>query len=980
MHALTHFFTWVLQASWQASILILLVLLAHGLFGRWLTARGRAVLWLLVITRLLLPVSPGSVVSLFNFAKPEAAAPVVARWFSQEDRHERMPDVLSTDIEVPASSAPSARLASPPPAPRPVRAEPRLWLWTTGLWALSGLVLGVRLLWRNGRFGWQLQRCRKVTDRELLEVLAACQTVMAVRGRLRLVETDLVSSPALYGLLRCRLLLPVMMARRLTREEWRFVFLHELAHLKRWDVLINWLMSLLKILHWFNPVVGYAFRRIRQDRELACDELVLAKAQPQENQAYGEAILKVLEYGACPAHLPGLVGIMETRVQIERRIRMIAKFNMNARSSVLVLVLLAILGVMTLTDAQKRPPGGKPTLPPPDKISVPVTMDGDTFVDSKTGIRFTKAKSLSGPTDVITSNTGLRLSPNGKFLLWGGGVKVVPLDGSKSFDLVDNPKAAHGVWSPNGRLVAFNAGAIWVVPVNPETAQPTGPARKLIEGDYWYQGGVEWVPDSERIVFRRLDQQSSGGFWTISVTDGSLAQVTDFSIAGKQSSDGKYTAYNRGGVWVKPVASGEARKIADNGRPIVWSTGDEWLLMIGDSFKELRLVRLTDNREVKLELPDIIGGFLDVSSDRKKLYFYRPSYGWHHSLRVVSVSGGPACELGSSMRIFPYDQFWSPDGKKIITVADDDYNLWAFPLSALKPTLMKIDPPAPGEIWGGQQLSPDCKYLLVSLKRDDKTRDLWVAPFSWEAMRTTGQFRLLFNNWEVIPLGGNLVPGIWSPDSKKIAIMQQQKGEIWIAGVEGGDPVQLAPGPGLKGWPVWSPDGKMIAFHATYSATNHVVQVISASGGEAKTVTLISSPVGRYTSGRFRPVVWSPDGKALTIADGDTISSWPVPDGNPRPLVKLKDIGRDEASELCWSPDGKILAFRGKKTRDTVHIFLFHSESGHLESISEKDPYCYHWSPDGKWISYWYEISVKERPEGVLWEMDVDEVVAKLSK
>src|SRR5512144_1687194 len=117
MNVLGRLFGWVLQASWQASVLIVLVLLAQLLFGRWLTARGRAVLWLLVMARLLLPLSPGSAVSLFNVARPEKAAPVVVRLLRQESRRERMPTVPSASLE--RSSRPAVVNADAKPAPEP---------------------------------------------------------------------------------------------------------------------------------------------------------------------------------------------------------------------------------------------------------------------------------------------------------------------------------------------------------------------------------------------------------------------------------------------------------------------------------------------------------------------------------------------------------------------------------------------------------------------------------------------------------------------------------------------------------------------------------------------------------------------------------------------------------------------------------------------------------------------------------------------
>ena len=110
------------------------------------------------------------------------------------------------------------------------------------------------------------------------------------------------------------------------------------------------------------------------------------------------------------------------------------------------------------------------------------------------------------------------------------------------------------------------------------------------------------------------------------------------------------------------------------------------------------------------------------------------------------------------------------------------------------------------------------------------------------------------------------------------------------------------------------------------------------------------------------------------------ISSVSVSDGSSEPLVKLEEIGKDIASGLRWSPDGKSLAFAARKAREPSQLFLFRSQDGHITKILDEEGGYFFWSPDGRWISYQIEQRIKTRPEGVLWEMDVEEALAKLSK
>jgi bla regulator protein BlaR1 len=77
-----------------------------------------------------------------------------------------------------------------------------------------------------------------------------------------------VATPSLHGWLRPTLLLPRGFLVSFTREQLRYVVLHELAHLRRSDVLVNWIATAAQVLHWFNPLVRLAVMRLAEEREL----------------------------------------------------------------------------------------------------------------------------------------------------------------------------------------------------------------------------------------------------------------------------------------------------------------------------------------------------------------------------------------------------------------------------------------------------------------------------------------------------------------------------------------------------------------------------------------------------------------------------------------------------------------------------------------------------------------------------------------
>ncbi len=219
------------------------------------------------------------------------------------------------------------------------------------------MFLGARLSLGNYGFARRLRRRPLVSDPTVLGLFEECRQVAGVRPSLAVVETPEVDSPALFGCFRVKLLLPPRMAATFSPAELRHVFLHELSHVRRGDVPVNWLMTVVQIAHWFNPVIWFAFSRMRADRELACDALALSLVKEEENQPYGQTIIKLLESLARPAAVPGLVGILEDKNQMKRRINMIAQFKKTSRWSVLAASLFAGLRVDHTDRCAERRPG-----------------------------------------------------------------------------------------------------------------------------------------------------------------------------------------------------------------------------------------------------------------------------------------------------------------------------------------------------------------------------------------------------------------------------------------------------------------------------------------------------------------------------------------------------------------------------------------------------------------------------------------------
>ena len=75
----------------------------------------------------------------------------------------------------------------------------------------------------------------------------------------------------------------------------RCIFLHELQHCRHLDGLVNHFINLFSILYWFNPLIRYAFKEMKNDREIACDSSVLELLDPTEYKDYGSTLIRFAE-------------------------------------------------------------------------------------------------------------------------------------------------------------------------------------------------------------------------------------------------------------------------------------------------------------------------------------------------------------------------------------------------------------------------------------------------------------------------------------------------------------------------------------------------------------------------------------------------------------------------------------------------------------------------------------------------------------
>ena len=155
------------------------------------------------------------------------------------------------------------------------RLEPVL-PWLVVVWVVGVLILSVRLA-----YGWMgAHRLRTHGTRAVPEALQQVLARLAARLRLnrpvRLLESLLIEVPAVVGWLRPVVLVPASALTGLTPQQLEVLLAHELAHVRRYDYLVNIIQCVIETLLFYHPAVWWVSRRVREEREHCCDDLAVA--------------------------------------------------------------------------------------------------------------------------------------------------------------------------------------------------------------------------------------------------------------------------------------------------------------------------------------------------------------------------------------------------------------------------------------------------------------------------------------------------------------------------------------------------------------------------------------------------------------------------------------------------------------------------------------------------------------------------------
>ncbi len=190
-----------------------------------------------------------------------------------------------------------------------------------------------------GKYGDE--KYQKYPGQEMVELFAEACKIISTRKPVQLFISELVASPLTYRYFKPLVLIPAGMMAQLSPEQVEAIFIHELAHIKRHDYLVNLFQAAIETLLFFNPFSLILSSMIRTERENCCDDLVMAAGA--EPLVYAHALLSLEESRLTTS--PLAMGLGSRPGQLYLRIRRLTGSPVPA--PVTMRILLAVLLLVT---------------------------------------------------------------------------------------------------------------------------------------------------------------------------------------------------------------------------------------------------------------------------------------------------------------------------------------------------------------------------------------------------------------------------------------------------------------------------------------------------------------------------------------------------------------------------------------------------------------------------------------------------------
>ncbi|OAA90623.1 M56 family metallopeptidase [Clostridium ljungdahlii] len=447
---LSYIFKMVVLSSVVGSIVTIIILVLKNLLKNKLNASWQYFIWFLLIIRLIIPTGFDTPLSKFNvFAnatqKIQTSQNIVTNTNYEENNIKSDSQISKSDLEKRNDFKETK-----------VKDFNYYFNAASVVWALGVILILSIILSMNGIFFLKVRKQSYCEDIDTITILKKSKSIMNISRSIPIIYDKYVKTPSLFGVVNPKILIDSDLVQKLSFEEKKCIFLHELSHFKRKDIFVNWITLLLEIINWFNPVIWFAFSKMREDSELACDAHVLSYLGEEEQNKYGETIIKLARFVSGIKSVPGTSGIIKKGSNIKRRVIMIKNFKKHPFKwigvPVSILAAVCMIGITNIpAQAMELKTNDEVLKPKESKINYPNIAKEVSTGSSQTTTSNNKKETKSGSLETDQSKTNYVnvvksfLPKNAQIVTWGNtkeedNVFLRDLDGDGTNEIITSYK------------------------------------------------------------------------------------------------------------------------------------------------------------------------------------------------------------------------------------------------------------------------------------------------------------------------------------------------------------------------------------------------------------------------------------------------------------------------------------------------------------------------------------------------------------
>lgn len=355
MDILAKIFLWVLHASLTASVAALIVILILKLFNSHIGVRFQHALLLIITLRLIIPVNIPSNINLINvlFDKYENKILNIESKSNTKAAYDFLAkgkiylNYKTKDGKVTSSSS-----SEDVSYKQEVTAKEKIITSTLNIasciWLVGVVSIALFFLIILWKFKTKITKLEQTPDLKIVSLLEECKKKLSINRNIPIYACDDFKTPCIFGVLKPKIYIPKY---KYSTDDYKYlshIFLHELIHYKRKDLIYNFLGTIAILIHWFNPMIWFIAKRMKLQREYACDTYVLEILGKEESIEYGMTLINFSEFISSSRKVPQLAVFFETKNQIRRRIKMIKNFKKGSYRMSAAAVICCILagGIM----------------------------------------------------------------------------------------------------------------------------------------------------------------------------------------------------------------------------------------------------------------------------------------------------------------------------------------------------------------------------------------------------------------------------------------------------------------------------------------------------------------------------------------------------------------------------------------------------------------------------------------------------------